>query len=173
MLYFLGILKTLERLIWKRAVFKYSEHKGILCLVSLVQLLPVQLSSYLLLFFWVDLCLWITKYSPRIPLFNITYQSFHFKSENHPSTFKGSYLEKSLYWGAWSDFFHFYLWSWFFSISLSCARHLFFFNYYYSFHFEILFNKWSFILVYVYWHFGFYFLPVFTISRYWNLQLLT
>lgn len=47
---------------------------------------------------------WVTNYSPSMPLCNVICQSFNLRSENHPNTFKSSYLERCLYWGAWSDF---------------------------------------------------------------------
>lgn len=111
---------------------------------------------------------WVTKYSPSVPLCNVTCQSFNLRSENHPNTFKSSYLERCLYLGP-GVIFHFYLWSWLFSISLPCPYQFFC---YYSFLFGILFHNGVLILVYIYGHSGLYVLPCLQFHVGW-LQLLT
>lgn len=107
MLYFLRI-KTSARFIWKRAVFQVHWALG----KTLFSVTGATITSSVLIYFaflGIDHCLWIRKYSPCILLWNVTCQSFNLRSENRLSIFKGSYLEKCLYWGAWGDFSFLYL----------------------------------------------------------------
>lgn len=138
-MYFLRI-KTSARLIWRKGCVPSTLS------ITLFSVTGASITSSVLIyfhFFGVDHCLWIWKYFPCILLWNVTCQSFNLRSENCLSIFKGSYLEKCLYWGGWGDFSFLYLDLTLFRFTFLCLA-LFSIT---AFFFEILFHKWSFHFV--------------------------